>query len=159
MVYKLGFTLGIIPNEKGDEIGIYTDSKNFFSIKNMGEGVINIIGLLIYLYSDDSKLYLIEELENDIHPEALKQLLDLIIEKSATNQFIISTHSHIVLTHLGGQKDSTIHHVEWSNKDNIQNSTVTQIDNNDSEAKMNILNSLGYSVMDYELYKGYLILE
>ena len=41
----------------------------------MGEGVANIVGLLVDLCLAENKLFLIEEPENDIHPKALKGLL------------------------------------------------------------------------------------
>ena len=44
-----------------------------------------------------NKLFLIEEPENDLHPKALKALLELILESSASNQFVISTHSNTLI--------------------------------------------------------------
>jgi predicted ATP-dependent endonuclease of OLD family len=49
----------------------------------------------------DGNLFLVEELENDIHPEGLKAILDVIVEKSSSSQFIVSTHSNIVTKYLG----------------------------------------------------------
>jgi len=63
----------------------------------MGEGLANIVALLSELAVNSGKLFLIEMPENDLHPQALKALLDLILESSKRNQFIISTHSNIVV--------------------------------------------------------------
>jgi hypothetical protein len=57
----------------------------------MGEGIPHLLGLINDLCLAENKLFLIEEPENDIHPKALKRLLDLIIQKSQSNQFVIST--------------------------------------------------------------------
>jgi predicted ATPase len=52
----------------------------------------------------------IEEPETDLHPRALHGLLDLIVQSAAehNNQFVISTHSNIVVRHLGGLDDRII---------------------------------------------------
>jgi hypothetical protein len=84
--------------------------------------------LIIYLATAKNKLFLIEELENDIHPEALKQLLELIIEKSDGNQFIITTHSNIVMKYLGACEETKILQVTMElNKDGIPTSSVKDI--------------------------------
>jgi predicted ATPase len=165
----LGFAIGIIPanqnNNNGMEPGIYVTNNHMIPIRSMGEGVANILGFIVTLLTEDNKLYLIEELENDIHPAALKKLLDLIIAKSKNNQFIISTHSHIVLKHLGVVDGSKIFHVEWSpftttseGEINIPTSTVKEIENKPEE-RISLLEKLGYEFQDYELHEGYLLLE
>ncbi len=164
----LGFRIGTIPSENsnGISIGIFPTTKDIIYIQSMGEGVANIIGLITILLTENEKLFLIEELENDIHPEALKKLLNLIIEKSDKNQFIISTHSNIVLKYLGSAANSKIFYIDWqpkdiksySEKENIPISQVSLIDNSPAE-RINILQKLGYDFFDFELYKAYLILE
>jgi AAA15 family ATPase/GTPase len=154
----LGFTPTVTTGDHQSLIGIYAKNKNI-SIHQMGEGVSNIVGLIAMLLTEDRKLYLIEELENDVHPGVLRPLLDLIIEKSAKNQFIISTHSHIVLRHLAGLEKSRLLYVDWEmNEKKEQISSVRHIQNNPSE-RAEIMNRLGYSISDFDLYKGYLILE
>ena len=51
----------------------------------MGEGVTNILGLITDLCVAENNIFLIEEPENDIHPKALKALLDLIASKADAN--------------------------------------------------------------------------
>jgi len=106
----LGFVPGVISagdnNNNQILVGIYSSQNTQIPIQSMGEGVINILGLIVNTLMEDNKLFLIEELENDIHPEALKAMLQLIIEKSKNNQFIISTHSSLVLKILGQKVDT-----------------------------------------------------
>ncbi len=131
----------------------------------MGDGVINIVGFIAAILSEDNKLYLMEEIENDIHPKALKKLLDLIIKKSANNQFVISTHSNIVIKYLGSTPNAKIHYVDWKPSQdekipdtNIPTSTVREVEST-PEARMKILQDLGYDFYDFELFSAYLLLE
>ena len=107
----LGFMVTAIPSENGQRPGLYLSSRETIPIDQMGEGVPNIVMLLADLALSDRKLFLIEEPENDLHPAALKALLDLIIESSATNQFVISTHSNIVLRNLGSAPSSQVYEI------------------------------------------------
>lgn len=161
----LGFHIGALPSEHGNgsiEPGIYVTDGSMIPIRFMGEGVANIVGFIILLLTEDHKLYLIEELENDIHPKALKKLLTLLAEKSTSNQFVISTHSHIVLKHLGIVPDSKIFYIDWKpiNKEGkkVPTANVTEVENK-PEKRIEILEKLGYDFFDFELNDSYLILE
>lgn len=164
----LGFRIGTSPSENnsGISIGVFPTTRDIIYIQSMGDGVANIIGLIAILLTEDGKLFLIEELENDIHPEALKKLLNLIFEKSSKNQFIISTHSNIVLKYLGSSLDSKIFYIDWKPKDakstntreNVPISNVSLIENTPIE-RISVLQKLGYDFFDFELYEAYLILE
>jgi predicted ATPase len=163
----LGFNIGVVPGNGNNDIkiGIYTRGESVIPLESMGEGVANIIGLIAILLTEDNKLYLIEEIENDIHPEALKKLINLIIEKSHNNQFVISTHSNIVLKHLGSLSSTKIFYTDWrpidtegGSQSNMPTSTINEI-NNTPQERLGILEKLGYDLFDYDFYKGYLILE
>ncbi len=161
----LGFKIGVIPLDQqhgnGYEPGMYVTSTTMIPIRSMGEGVVNILGFIVTLLTEDGKLILVEELENDIHPTALKKLLTLIREKSEKNQFVISTHSHIVLKYLGVVPDSRIFFTEIVNdfrSNPIPTSKVTVM-KNDPKSRMDVLEKLGYEFNDFELYEAYLILE
>jgi len=159
----LGFSIGVIPHgENQSNTGIFVGDNTVIPIERMGEGIVNIVGLIVMLLTEDRKLYLIEELENDIHPKALKKLLELIIEKSANNQFVISTHSNIVLKYLG-VKNSKLFRLLWqpfekTPEDRLPTSVISELDK-DPEAKMKLLEELGYDLFDFDLFKSYLIFE
>lgn len=161
----LGFKIGVIPVDQqhgnGHEPGMYVTSTTMIPVRSMGEGVVNILGFIVTLLTEDAKLILVEELENDIHPTALKKLLALIREKSKKNQFVISTHSHIVLKYLGVVPDGRIFFTEIVNDfrtNPIPTSAVTVM-KNDPKTRMEVLEKLGYEFNDFELYEAYLILE
>jgi predicted ATPase len=154
----LGFGVGNIPGHNGYNIGIYTSPHDMIPLETMGEGVANILGLLAILHTDKNKLFLIEELENDVHPAALKKLLKVIIEKSKENQFIISTHSNIVAKYLGSVPGNKLFQTSWEIKEQIPTSTIKEVEKT-PEAKRKVLEDLGYELYDYSLWEGYLILE
>lgn len=147
----------------GKKIGLYNPYKAelSISIEKMGEGIPNILGLLASLFSARKKLFLIEEPENDLHPKALKELCKLIIESSEKNQFIISTHSNLVLKYLGAEQDTKIFHIKTHKNREIPNfnvSTVNEVPNN-KDAKIAILEDLGYEFHDYDHWAAWLFLE
>jgi predicted ATPase len=161
----LGFKIGVIPVDQqhgnGYEPGMYVTSTTMIPVRSMGEGVVNILGFIVTLLTEDAKLILVEELENDIHPTALKKLLVLIREKSKKNQFVISTHSHIVLKYLGVVPDGRIFFTEIVNdfKTNLIPTSAVTVMKNDPKTRMEVLEKLGYEFNDFELYEAYMILE
>ena len=145
------------------EVGIFTSNNDLISIRAMGEGVANVLGLIAILLTENGKLFLIEELENDIHPGALKKLLELIIEKSDSNQFIISTHSNIVAKYLGSKEDTRLFYLDWTKNDpesgsNVPTSNISIIPNTPLD-RIDVLEKLGYDFFDFDLYQYYLLLE
>ncbi len=163
----LGFEIGAVPsgdNSNYNKLGIYIDNDIVY-LESMGEGVANILGLLTVLFNAEKKLVLIEELENDIHPNSLKKLLDLILEKSKNCQFIISTHSNIVLKYLASSENTKIFYTESKMEESVYDSdvfiptsTISEIDNT-PEKRMEVLEKLGYDLLDFDLYSSYIIFE
>lgn len=162
----LGFIPGKVPSiqSNDDKLGIFV-RKEMVYLESMGDGVANILGLLTILLTENNKLFLIEELENDIHPEALKKLLTIILEKSKTNQFIISTHSNIILKYLASIPETKIFYTDWKFievqqpvKFNIPTSTIVSVGNSPQE-RFRILTKLGYDLFDFDLFSSYIIFE
>jgi len=129
----------------------------------MGEGVANMLGLITHLcIAKKSKIFLIEEIENDIHPKALKALLKLIAEKALSNQFFISTHSNIVMKYLGAEPNAKIFNVTNDLRDGaISNLALSQIKevSNEPEERRKVLEDLGYEFYDFDLWSNWLFLE
>jgi predicted ATPase len=162
----LGFAPGKVAGTQTneDKLGIFVRQEMIY-LESMGDGVANVLGLLTILLTEDSKLFLIEELENDIHPEALKKLLTFILEKSRHNQFIISTHSNIIVKYLASIPETKIFYTEWGLKEFskkpktiIPTTCIQEIGNNPRE-RLGILTKLGYDLFDFDLYSSYLIFE
>lgn len=162
----LKFTVGLIPGDQHQRrIGIFVNNATTIPLEAMGEGVLNVLGLITILLTEDNKLFLIEELENDLHPAALKKLLELIISKSDRNQFIMSTHSNIVVKYLGSVPGSSVFHTTWQPYEYTQGLApqvpTSQVHKLTSapEDRMLLLENLGYDLFDYGIYSGFLILE
>ncbi|GAA4590148.1 hypothetical protein GCM10023194_46290 [Planotetraspora phitsanulokensis] len=155
----LGFRVSTHASPEGMQAGIPVGRFDYIPIESMGEGVSSLLGLITDLCIAENNLFLIEELENDIHPEGLKTILEAIIDKSQTNQFIISTHSNIVTKYLGAAQDSTVLSVESTYIPHaVPTSNISPIEAT-REARMSILRQLGYELYDFDLWEGWLILE
>jgi AAA15 family ATPase/GTPase len=154
----LGFVVTTGESDGGKKACFIVDNFTYIPIDEMGDGVVSLLGLVVSLCIAKSKLFLIEELENDLHPNALKGLLSLIIEKSKSNQFIISTHSNIVAKYLGSESNSKIFQVNMELIEQLPSSTVVEIENTPS-SRIKVLEGLGYDLFDFDLWKAYLILE
>lgn len=158
----LGFKPGIVSVGNNQlTIGCYSDHIEFIPLSAMGDGVANILGLIAVLLTENNKLLLIEEIEKDIHPEALKWLLELIISKSEDNQIVISTHSHIVLKYLAAHENTKVFFVDNEpyndNKRFVPTAFVSEVVT--AEDRLEKLRYLGYDLFDNDLYEGYLFLE
>jgi hypothetical protein len=157
----LGFRISVhaASDGNGQQAGIPVGRYGYIPIESMGEGVSSQLGLITDLCMAEGNLFLIEEPENDIHPESLKTLLNVIVEKSATNQFVVSTHSNIVMRYLGAAPDSKVFEFESTYRPNeIPTSTIQEIEPT-AEARIAVLRRLGYELSDFDLWDGWLILE
>jgi hypothetical protein len=156
----LGLPITAYPSQNGKQAGIQIGDFNTIPVESMGEGVSSQLGLITDLCMANGNLFLIEEPENDIHPEGLKKLLDVIVAKSKNNQFIISTHFNVVVKHLGAAPNSKLFSVTLSEYEpnTVPTSTITPVENA-PEARIAILRQLGCELYDFDLNDGWLILE
>ncbi|MBP7967060.1 AAA family ATPase [Candidatus Woesebacteria bacterium] len=155
----LGFRVTAFSAEGGKQAGLRVGGFDGIPLEAMGEGVPNLLGFIANLCIAKNKLFLIEEIENDVHPKALKSLLEVIIQKTQdNNQFIISTHSNIVTKVLGSQSDSRLHKIEMSIENRIPTSFYSSI-GTDPQERRKVLEDLGYEMFDFDLWEGWLILE
>lgn len=155
----LGIRITPIPSDKGTKAAYILYDDIFIPLDKMGEGALNILGLIVDLAKAKDKLFVIEEPENDIHPQALKKLLDLIIEKSANNQFMITTHSNIVMKYLSSNTENKLFYVSLKYDDNkLPLSKIEEVGDS-HERRKEVLEELGYDLMDFDLWSGWLILE
>ncbi|MFM1990366.1 MAG: hypothetical protein RJA99_3323 [Pseudomonadota bacterium] len=154
----LGFMIAPLPSDNGHRPGVYLPDGSEIPIDQMGDGIPHIAGLLVELAVQSGRLFLIEEPENDLHPSALRALLDLIVQSAARNQFVISTHSNIVLSHLGAVEGTRLYSVEATHGRLPPDSTIREIDPTPA-ARLEVLAELGYRLSDLELWEGWLFLE
>jgi hypothetical protein len=146
----------------GKQVGMWVSGTEWIPLTAMGDGVGQMLGLIVQLVLAKDKLFLIEELENDMHPEALKALLSVIQSRSNNNQFVLSTHSNIVVRYLGALPDTKIYSVESSIETEgdfkLPTATVCLV-GNDVSSRTRLLASMGYELADFDLFDGWLILE
>ena len=156
----LGIVIASTPDEAGQTPGMYLPDTSAISIEQMGDGVASILYLLTQLIGSRRKVFVIEELENDLHPTALKSLLDLIVKSAEENQnqFFISTHSNIVVTHLAHLEGSKLFRVVSEKGADIPTSTIEEVPAT-PHARIEVLQELGYALSDFQLYEGWLIFE
>lgn len=154
----LGFVVTNTPSDNGQRPGAYLPSKEFIPIDQMGEGVPNIVGLLADISLSQGKLFLVEEPENDLHPRALKALLEMMIQSSSDNQFVVSTHSNIVVRYLAAAEGSRLFSVTAESESLPMTASIKLIPPT-AEARIEVLRDLGYSFSDFDLWDGWLILE
>jgi AAA domain, putative AbiEii toxin, Type IV TA system len=154
----LGFIVTAIPSPNGQRPGVYLPDGQTLPIDQLGEGVPNIVQFLVSLATSEGKLFLVEEPENDLHPQALKALLDLVIESASRNQFVISTHSNIVVRHLCSIQSSKLYQVRPRETGLPVESDISEVPNT-ADARLAVLSDLGYSLSDFELWDGWLVLE
>ncbi|MFD9631702.1 ATP-dependent nuclease [Streptomyces violascens] len=155
----LGFRVGVYASHGGSQAGISIGRHDHVSIESMGEGVSSLLGLITDLCMGEGNLFLIEEPENDVHPESLKSLLRVIVEKSAKNQFVVTTHSNIVTRYLGAAPESRLFAVESDFEiGQVPTSRIREIDPT-PEARIEVLRGLGYELSDFDLWDAWIILE
>lgn len=153
----LGVNLNILTNEHGQQrLGVQIDRFTEIPLSAMGAGITSALNLLLSLSSSQNKLFLIEEPENDLHPQALKALLDLVVSAARTNQFVISTHSSIVMAKLGSVPGAVVVH----SKSDGKVPPVSTYDVVSSPAdRLSVMQDLGYELADLDLGEGWLIFE
>ncbi len=154
----LGHNIETFSSTRGVTAGLTALDSAKIPLSEMGEGTAQILGLLVGLIGARGKIFLIEELENDIHPAALKALLEVIAECSKDNQFFISTHSNIVTLRLGAEVGSKIFKVHQAKPFDVPTSEIIEV-GDDSQGRHNLLQELGYDFSDFGLYHAFLILE
>jgi len=154
----LGFVVTAAHTRQGKKAVYTIRNADSIPLLSMGEGVMNILGIIVDLALAENKLFLIEEPENDIHPKALKALMDVVAESAKRNQFIITTHSNIVLKCLGAAKDARIFNVTSEMIDRLPTATVARVEDT-PDARQAVLADLGYEMYDSDLWDAWLILE
>jgi hypothetical protein len=153
----LGFVLASVNEQNGQEPGMLTDDGKKLTVHGMGEGVPLVAALLADLAVSSGKVFLIEEPENDLHPAALKKLMTLTQEASAENQFFVTTHSHIVLQHLGSTPNSKVYRTDVTVDRGMPTSTCRAITG--TADRLGTLRWLGYELADFDLWNGWVIFE
>ncbi|MCA0432200.1 MAG: AAA family ATPase [Proteobacteria bacterium] len=154
----VGLPITMRASPKGKEAGFYFDADNFVSLERMGDGVSEMVALIVELSTEEKRIFVLEEPETNLHPSGLKALLAMVRDASKRNQFIIATHSNIVVRELWGDNASTVFRV-FRSDDSISSPSQVALVEHNPMAHRELLRELGYEFVDFELYEGWLFLE
>jgi predicted ATPase len=134
--------VGTYQVDNGKAAGLLVGPRQGISLRRMGDGISSVVGLISELARDENHIFLWEEPENDLHPAALRATLDVLIEYSDRNQFLVSTHSDIVLRHLGALSNTLVHSVTSLSESRIPTLTVEA--NLDLIRRREVLSDMGF---------------
>lgn len=68
--------------------------------KSLSDGSVLLIALVTKILGTEQHIFFIEEPENSLHPQALTKLLNFMKSFSKENQFVIATHSLVVINNI-----------------------------------------------------------
>lgn len=151
----LGLSVSTLLVQGGVTPGIPLSTNTGIELARMGDGVRNMV-LLATELADQSRprVFLIEEPENDLHPQALLALMEVLREASRHHQLIVTTHSDVVLRELGSLTGSRVYETSSTVKDKIPTTTYRPLV--DEFDRREALTNLGYT---HDLPIGWLVLE
>lgn len=104
-VSKVGL---INTSESHKEIAVTLTDGTRVGAKAMSEGLLYYLGFAAVQYVDGSRLFLIEEPENGLHPARISEVMRVLREMSKTSQVVIATHSPLVVNELEGHEASVL---------------------------------------------------
>jgi predicted ATPase len=82
------------------EIAVTLDDGNRVGANAMSEGLLYYLGFAALRYIAGSRLFLVEEPENGLHPSRIAEVVSILREISKSSQVIIATHSPLVINEL-----------------------------------------------------------
>jgi predicted ATPase len=78
------------------------------SAEAMSEGLLYFLGFMALQYLGESRLFLVEEPENGLHPSRIADIMAILREISKSSQVVIATHSPLVVNELTGDEVSVV---------------------------------------------------
>ncbi|WP_158798764.1 AAA family ATPase [Pedobacter sp. L105] len=84
-------------NEEEIKFLRFRHAGNLKTLKELSDGSILLIALIVKVLNSDHDIFLIEEPENSTHPKALMDLVAFLKSFSENKQFIITSHSIVLL--------------------------------------------------------------
>lgn len=132
------YTFDVVTSGKQNEIKLRFKGVDgpFLDASQCGLGLQDVFLILYFIICTDRNLFLIEEIENHIHPDIQRKLISFIKNRTNNNQqFIVSTHSNIISNPLYSDR---VFFVYYDDEVHVDNAT--------SRAQM--LLDMGFSVSD-----------
>lgn len=144
--------------QNGKEAGFYLDDDTFVSLDRMGDGVTEMVAMIVEMSLESNKIFVLEEPETNLHPSGLKALLGMVRASAEKNQFFIATHSNIVVRDLGSDETSKVFRVGQHKRNYLEPSIIEEVPRT-PEAHRDLLRELGYEFADLGLHDAWLFLE
>lgn len=154
----IGLPITTRASANGKESGFYLDDDNFVVLDKMGDGVTEMVALIVELCLERGKVFVLEEPESYIHPRGLKALLAMIRDAAEYNQFVIATHSNIVVRELGFDPATRLFRVSRDEENPLSPSEIEVVPR-EADAHIALLRELGYDFADFRLHDAWLFLE
>jgi putative ATP-dependent endonuclease of OLD family len=145
----------ILPRRKSDgqwEIALEEEHKGLIPLSQSGSSLKTVMIILVYLYlvpslekKDLSQYaFLIEELENNLHPSLLRRLLSYIADRAKEDGciFFMATHSSIAIDMFSHDEDAQIIHVTHNGESSYAETVTTPLNG------LAILDDLGVKASD-----------
>lgn len=112
-----------------------------FPLNSSGTGVSQVIALLTAIMTVDDTVIIIDEINNFLHPAAVKALLRILQSRYAQHQYIISTHAPEVISF---SNPKSIHLIK---RDGYE-SSITRLNLSNVEDLREVAEHLGISMAD-----------
>ncbi|HEY5955224.1 MAG TPA: AAA family ATPase [Polyangiaceae bacterium] len=90
------------------EIAVTLTDGSRIGAKAMSEGLLYYLGFAALKHVANSRLFLVEEPENGLHPARISEVMATLREISKTHQVVIATHSPLVINELEGHEVSVV---------------------------------------------------
>ncbi|MGD9128021.1 MAG: AAA family ATPase [Planctomycetia bacterium] len=101
----------ITPKNDGSVLSIRYQGR-LLPINSFGDGIFHVLRMAFEFLRKENHIFLIEEPETHLHPELIRILIrEAILENQNDNQFIITTHSPVVLDELRAHR---IYRIEYN---------------------------------------------
>ena len=154
----IGLKITTRSSPSGKVAGFHLDEDNFVTLDRMGDGVTELVALIVELCLERKKIFVLEEPETNLHPRGLKALMGMVRSSMAENQFIIATHSNIVVRELASDSTTNVFRV-YRDEGALPAASHVQLVPRAPVARRELLRELGYEFADLELHEGWLFLE
>jgi predicted ATPase len=140
--------------EKLSTIGlqeIYQSTSQFYKLNSLSSGTKNVLAILtLLILTEENSLILLEEPEVNLHPSAIRDLMEVIMSCSLNTQIFFSTHSSCTILNF------KIENINLVTRDNNNN---TKIKNLTFEGIDYIIEELGITPSDFFNYNVLLFVE
>jgi predicted ATPase len=154
----IGLPITTTQSPNGKVAGFHFDLDNFVTLDRMGDGVTEMVALIVELCIEENKIFVLEEPETNLHPSGLKALLSMVRASSEKNQFFIATHSNVVVRELSSAEFGKVFRVYRDGVTHTSPSKVEEVEKSPA-AHMDLLRELGYEFADFDLHDAWLFLE